>query len=142
MHYSRKLEYTFFLCLGLLISFALNQHLVGKAAVFTCDAVVPRQNNFVFEVLLLAILTMIVFSLFYLKNVLSPFVMVTIIALIVGLLFLQNYIAGSAFKADKSGWKVEKVWSDESDTPPPPALHKKWKPSKPSKPSKGSKHHV
>ncbi len=109
----RNLENLFFLCLGIVVFFAINQHLVGKAATYACEAVIPRQKNFVFEILLLALLTLTLFSLYLLKDILSPMFILTALAVIVGLMFLQNYNQGSDFKTTvKSGkWKAEKVWS-------------------------------
>jgi hypothetical protein len=110
----RTLENVFFLCLGLILFFAINQHLVGKAATLACEAVIPRQKNFVFEILLLVLFILTLFSLYLLKGILSPMFILTALAVIVGLMFLQNYSQGSDFRTSvkvNGKWKAEKVWS-------------------------------
>ena len=126
------IERGIWLCIGILTFAVIDFHLVGKAAAVTCEAVIPRQKNFVFEIFLLAGLVIVIFSLFYLKNVLSPLVIVLFLAAIVGLLFLQNYAQGLKF-GDGKGWTAEKVWeSSPSELPsldlPSPSPKHKWHP--------------
>ena len=127
MFHNPWIERSIWLGIGILTFAVIDFHLVGKAATVTCEAVIPKQKNFVFEIMLLAVFIIFIFSLFSLKNVLSPVTITLFLLFIVGLLFLQNYAQGR--KVDSS-WTVEKVW--ESEPEPLPKLEKhhkhKWKP--------------
>jgi len=49
----QRIENLFYLCTGIALFFALNQHLIGHGVSYTCAAIETHRNNFVFELAVL-----------------------------------------------------------------------------------------
>jgi hypothetical protein len=104
----QRIENLSFLAAGIVLFYALNQHLIGRGAAYTCHAIVEQRNNFVVEIGMMAIVSLIVYGAYIAwRN--APILSVSIAAVLVfGLLYLQNDMQGKNFNFAQA--KVEKVW--------------------------------
>lgn len=79
-----------FLGLGLLLAYALNQHIVGHNAATACEMVQENKNNFITEIILVLTLGALLFGLRFLWNT-APVLSISVaIAGFMLLAFTQN----------------------------------------------------
>ncbi len=102
------LQNLFFLGLGLVLFYALNQHLIGSGTVYACQAITAQRNNFVAEIGIILFVSMCLFGLYFLwKN--APILSMSAAAiLVIGLAYMQNDSQGKNFNFAAA--KVERVW--------------------------------
>ena len=107
MH-KQRIENLFYLCTGIALFFALNQHLIGHGMAYTCHAIETQQNNFVYELAILFFTSLIIFGGYFLWKTAPLFSLIAALIVVVGLGFLQNKAQFDSFNFASA--KVERVW--------------------------------
>jgi hypothetical protein len=102
------LENLFYLSLGLVLFYALNQHYIGHSAVFACQSIQHQQNNFIAEIGIIAFICLCLFGTYFLWKTAPIFSVSTALILVIGLGYMQNQTQGKSFNFAQA--KVEKVW--------------------------------
>ncbi len=98
-----------FLAGGLLLAYALNQHIIGQSTAEACEVISENQNNFVAEIIIILTLSALLFGLRFLWNT-APVLSISVaIVSFMLLAFTQNQ--NEQLKAKFQTAKIVKVWS-------------------------------
>lgn len=101
----------FYLSLGLVLFYALNQHLIGSGTAYACQAIATQQNNFVVEIGIMAFVSLAVFGAYSAWRTAPIFSVSMAVFLLGGLAYLQNDSQGKNFNFSEA--KVDRVWSSK-----------------------------
>jgi len=107
--YKQRIENLFYLCTGIALFFALNQHLIGHGVSYTCTAIEAHRNNFIFELGVLLVTGLTLFGAYSAWKTAPIFSVFAASVLIIGLGYLQNKAQFDDFNFAQA--KVERVWS-------------------------------
>ncbi len=102
------LQNLFFLGLGLVLFYALNQHFIGHGTVYACQTIATQQNNFVAEIGIILFVSMCLFGLYFLWKNAPIFSVSAAVVLLFGLAYMQNDSQEKNFNFAQA--RVEKVW--------------------------------
>jgi hypothetical protein len=130
----RRLENLLYLSLGILFVFVLDHHFIGRGVAYTCEAIIPRKKDFLFEILFFSFCFLPIFGIIHLKQTKPITAVFGAIFFILALAYMMNSNSGNLpIFSDLSNpdLKVEKVWdsgdSEESSKPHKSAGgHSKW----------------
>jgi len=103
-----RIENLFYLCTGIALFFALNQHLIGHGVSYTCHAIEAHRNNFIFELGVLLVTGLTLFGAYSAWKTAPIFSVFAASMLIIGLGYLQNRAQFDDFNFAQA--KVERVW--------------------------------
>ncbi len=103
-----RIENLCYLCAGIALFFALNQHFIGHGMAYTCHAIQSQRNNFVYEIGILFFTALVFFGGYFLYKTAPIFSAIAALVAVFGLGFLQNKAQLNDFNFAQA--KVEKVW--------------------------------